>query len=455
MNWMQSLQAEIYREVEEDAAEYLGESKQTLPRFDLDLLDGAPPPDRKWVLPGFIPCGEITLFTGPGGAGKSLFAQQLATALAGGVPFLGIGDSGEKTTALYVTAEDDEFELHRRQRNIMRTLDLDRADVGDRLGLISLRGRIGNELVTFDRDGSLERSNTFSLLRNTVEVTGANFLILDNLAHLFAGNENDRGQVTAFVNALYSLVRNQGVTILLLGHPNKSGDSYSGSTAWLNAVRSQIEINRVQDGEGNVLDPDARVLTLGKANYARAGAQQAFRWHEFAFVLEEDLPSDARAELAEAQKAAAENEAYLRCLAAATDRKRAVSHHPGVNYYASTFAKMPEGRGNTKAAFERAFERLLALGAIELDAKLWKRENRTYKYGIRAVDNPAEKCTDQAHRPLHQPPAPTRTDPSVNPARTDPPIPKGIPGAATKAATPDQDKDCPACDGIGCHWCDQ
>lgn len=455
MNWMQSLQAEIYREVEEDAAEYLGESKQTLPRFDLDLLDGAPPPDRKWVLPGFIPCGEITLFTGPGGAGKSLFAQQLATALAGGVPFLGIGVSGKKTTALYVTAEDDEFELHRRQRNIMRTLDLDRADVGDRLGLISLRGRIGNELVTFDRDGSLERSNTFSLLRNTVEETGATFLILDNLAHLFAGNENDRGQVTAFVNALYSLVRSHGVTILLLGHPNKSGDSYSGSTAWLNAVRSQIEINRVQDGEGNVLDPDARVLTLGKANYARAGAQQAFRWHEFAFVLEEDLPSDARAELAEAQKAAAENEAYLRCLAAATNRKRAVSHHPGVNYYASTFAKMPEGRGNTKAAFERAFERLLALGAIELDAKLWKRENRTYKYGIRAVDNPAEKCTDQAHRPLHQPPAPTRTDPSVNPARTNPPIPKGIPGAATKAATPDQDKDCPACDGIGCHWCDQ
>jgi RecA-family ATPase len=447
--------SEIERTLEHDTAEYLGESKQTLPRFDLDLLDGAPPPDRKWVLPGFIPCGEITLFTGPGGAGKSLFAQQLATALAGGVSFLGLSASSQKTTVLYATAEDDECELHRRERNVMRALDLDRADLGDRLGLISLRGRIGNELVTFDHDGKLKHSETFKLLRNTVEVTGANLLILDNLAHLFAGNENDRGQVTAFVNALYSLVRNQGVTILLLGHPNKSGDSYSGSTAWLNAVRSQIEINRVQDGESNVLDPDARVLTLGKANYARAGAQQAFRWHEFAFVLEEDLPSDARAELAEAQKAAAENEAYLRCLAAATDRKRAVSHHPGVNYYASTFTKMPEGRGNTKAAFERAFERLLALGAIELDAKLWKRENRTYKYGIRAVDNPAEKCTDQAHRPLHQPPAPTRTDPSVNPARTDPPIPKGIPGAATKAATPDQDKDCPACDGIGCHWCEQ
>ena len=446
MNWMQSLQAEIYREVEEDAAEYLGESKQTLPRFDLDLLDGAPPPDRKWVLPGFIPCGEITLFTGPGGAGKSLFAQQLATALAGGVPFLGIGASGEKTTALYVTAEDDEFELHRRQRNIMRTLDLDRADVGERLGLISLRGRIGNELVTFDRDGSLERSNTFSLLRNTVEVTGATFLILDNLAHLFAGNENDRGQVTAFVNALYSLVRNQGVTILLLGHPNKSGDSYSGSTAWLNAVRSQIEINRVQDGEGNVLDPDARVLTLGKANYARAGAQQGFRWHEFAFVLEQDLPTDTRAELVEAQKAAAENEAFLACLRARSAIEgREVGPNRGPNFAPSRFAEMTEAKGFRKAALARAMERLFYTGAIKTEQV--KRKGNDYKTIIvEASEPPSEPLPNTSSEPVR---TAFRTVPRTHP------IPKGIPGAAIEAAAPDQDKDCPACDGIGCHWCEQ
>lgn len=406
-----------------------------LPRFDLDLLDGGAPIEREWILPGFIPAGEVTLFTGPGGAGKSLFAQQLATCLAARRPFLGLPTArypdDDANSIAYITAEDDDHELHRRQRNIMAAIGATRSDLADRLYLSSLRGRIGNELATFDRDGELNRSDTFNLLRDTIAETGAMFVILDNVAHLFAGNENDRGQVTRFVNLLYSLVRGWGITILLLGHPNKSGDAYSGSTAWLNAVRSQIDINRIADDHGNVLDQDARTLTLGKANYARQGQTHAFRWHEFAFVLEDDLPPDAMKDLATAQKAAAENEAFLRCLAAATARKKAVSENAGTNYFATRFAKMPEGKGYGKEAFERALERLLAIGAIELDAKLWQRENRAWKYGIRAV----EKCTDLVHRPD----APTRTDLSVNGARTDPPYTTYKPGAALDAAAPDND----------------
>ena len=68
-----------------------------------------------------------------------------------------------------------------------------------------------------------------------------------------------------------------------------------------------------------------------------------------------------------------------------------------------------------KDAFARAFERLLAIGKIELDAKLWQRENRQWKYGIRAVDDPAEKCTDRRCTDL----APTNSQPVEN-ACTDP-----------------------------------
>jgi RecA-family ATPase len=49
------------------------------------------------------------------------------------------------------------------------------------------------------------------------------------VAHLFAGNENDRGEVTRFINALNRLAGETGAAVLLLGHPNKAGDSYSGS----------------------------------------------------------------------------------------------------------------------------------------------------------------------------------------------------------------------------------
>src|SRR3546814_9421010 len=145
-----------------------------------------------------------------------------------------------------------------------------------------------------------------------MEVTGSKLVFLDNVAHLFTGNENDRGQVTRFVNLLNRLAGNTGAAILLIGQPNKSGDTYSGSTAWLNAVRSQITIDHERDENGSVLDLDVRVLTVGKANYARKGEALRFRWHNWAFVRDADLPADHRAEIAANIQASADNEIFLR-----------------------------------------------------------------------------------------------------------------------------------------------
>src|SRR3546814_14239190 len=55
-------------------------------------------------------------------------------------------------------------------------------------------------------------------------------------------------------------------------------------------------------------------------------------WHEWAFILEDELPNDQRAEIAAVVQANGENDAFLRCLASATEQKRAVSHNPGSNY---------------------------------------------------------------------------------------------------------------------------
>jgi RecA-family ATPase len=63
-------------------------------------------------------------------------------------------------------------------------------------------------------------------------------VFLDNLSHLFTGNENDRGDVTRFLNLLNRLAGETGVAIVLLGHTPKAfnqgntrGNGHSGSTA--------------------------------------------------------------------------------------------------------------------------------------------------------------------------------------------------------------------------------
>lgn len=418
-------------ELKRRAAEALEASAAVFPIADLAAWAQIDPTPKRFAMAGMIPEGEVTLFTGPGGTNKSTFGLQLCVCAAAAVPMLRV--HVEPSAALYVTAEDDDRENHWRLAKIARATGNTLDALAGKLSVVSLRGRLNNELATFDAEGRLRRAPAFSLLRGTIEVTGSKLVVLDNVGHLFIGNENDRGQVTGFVNLLYQLCRELGVTIVLIAHPNKAGDTYSGSTAWLNAVRSQIVIQRPEDGP----DPDARVLTLGKANYARPDQQLEFRWHDFALVLDDDLPNDRRAELDEAIKTSRENGAFLACLAAraAQGEGRQVGPAPGPNYAPAQFEGMPQAKGLKRDRLKVAMDRLFTIGAIE---------THTYRNTAKGRDVTVIRATSGGVSP--NPELPPRTapehcsrstpnsSPDVPPAHT-PPL-RGDAGAAFWGTAP-------------------
>ena len=379
------------------------ESAAALRPLDLAALSAIEPPARVFIIPNIAPAKEVTFFTGPGGAGKSLIAQQFASNLAIGRATLGL--ELPAGAAIYFTCEDGADELHRRQRNLCDALGIDMAELAGKLFLISRRGEADNYLALPHATGVWRPSKLYRAIERMVRRTSAQAVFLDHVGHLFPGDENKRLDVNGFVSLLVRLADDTGAAVILIGHPNKKDQDYSGSTAWPSAVRSFFTFKRPKDSEH---DRDARVLSVPKANYGKDGEVLRCRWHNWAFIRDEDLPDDQREQLGQAIAASAENEAFMRCLSAATERRQAVSESPGVNNYGAIFPKMPEGKGYDRAAFERAFQRLLSVGQIELGAKLWQRDNRAWKYGIRAVAKPEEKCTDQPHRPA----APTsRTDP--------------------------------------------
>ncbi|GGB87852.1 hypothetical protein GCM10011494_02740 [Novosphingobium endophyticum] len=415
--------------------------------LDLAALAEVDPEPKHFIIPRIAPDREVTLLTGGGAVGKSLLAQQLATALAAGVRTLGM--DLEKAPAIYITCEDDYSQLHWRQTHICRALGVDMARLSGSLHIASLRGAPDNALAIVNGAGRVEPTPLFSQVAALIRSTGAKIAFLDNLAHLVCVNENDRGEVTGAINLLNRLASESGAAIVLLGHPNKAGDSYSGSTAWLNAVRSQIFMSRPDDADG---DDDLRVLTIGKPNYTRAGEALRFRWHEWAFVQDEDLPEDMRAQLSEVIRANAENAAFLKCLASCTAKRRAVSHVNGSNYAPKIFAGLPEGKGHDRAVFERAMERLIHIGEIELDAKLWQDAHRHWKQGIRL----AEKCGDpvrgmaenHATTPaappcgtLRQPLAETGGNACGDPRAATPLYTSYIEGRAQEAPSPSEVKD--------------
>ncbi|MEG8039204.1 AAA family ATPase [Sphingomonas sp. LR60] len=339
------------------------------------------PEQRVWTVVDWVASREVTMLYAPGGAGKSLLSQQICTSVAAGALWMGL--QTRRAVSLYVTCEDDSSELHRRQSAILESTGIQIADLDGWMGVVSLAGALNAELATFDASGRMAPSPAYQWLGKTIREMGAGLVVLDNVAHFFSGNENVRNQVAAFLNLLTGLAKETGAAIILIGHPNKSGAGFSGSTAWENQVRTRLNLGIPQEADGTIRDRDARYLVRAKSNYGRAGESLTFRWHEGAFIREADIAELERGRIATHSQANFENEAFLRCLAVCAAQKRNVGHVEGVNYAPKIFEGMPEAGGLKKAAFKRAFERLNGAGVILLEQRVWQRDNRAWVKGIR------------------------------------------------------------------------
>lgn len=374
----------------------------TFTLIDPAIWEGQPVPPRVDTWADRIPFRQATGLYGAGATGKSLLLQQAATCSALGRALLGV--PMRPAIAIYLTCEDDADELHRRQVAICAALDVPLSALAGRLHLVSLAGEIGNALALFDASGAMLTTPAWNRLLSTALATGAGFIGLDNAAHLFGGNENDRAHVAAFVGLLNRLAIVANAAVPFLAHPNKAGAEYSGSTAWENQVRSRLTLDYARNDAGEIADLDARTLTIGKANYSRRGQPLQFRWHDWAFVLAEDLPPDHRAEVAANVQAAGENAKFLECLAKATAEQRAVSaSSTASNYAPRMFATMPSGKPYTAKGFEAALHRLLDLGTIRNGERVYQRANRSWVTGLARAPTLAPTPAPRPHQPCTKP----------------------------------------------------
>jgi AAA domain len=253
------------------APKHIAASKASVARpkrtpIDWLALEGKQPPAREWVLPYWIPAAHITLLAGRGGIGKTLIAQHIATAVALGHEYV------ETLTARRVlmwAAEDDADELWRRQLAISSYMQSSISELADRFSLHSYAG--SDVTLMAPVFGKLETTPALGELADQVADYRAELVILDNIARLFGGNENDRHAVTTFCALVHGAC--SPAAVLLLGHPAKSvGSEFSGSTAWEGAVRARLYLSDrlpdAKDDDDAPVDDRVRYLARRKANYS-------------------------------------------------------------------------------------------------------------------------------------------------------------------------------------------
>lgn len=327
--------------------------------FSATMLDGRDVPERNWLVPGLIPSGTVTLLTGDGGTGKSLLALQLAIACALGKSW--IGRNVASGTALFLSAEDDEDELHRRLADALDAEGAGFADL-DQLALRSLAGEDALLTALDARTGHQKTTDLFRELDAFLTDLAPALVVLDTLADLFPGNENDRAQPRQFIGMLRGIAIRHDCAVVLLAHPSLSGiqngTGMSGSTGWHNSVRSRLYLERVIQGDDEP-NPDARVLRTMKANYAATGGEIALTWRNGVFVADE--PETGLDRMARRSKA---DRVFLKLLRRLTEQGRDVNANTGSRYAPTVFAAEEDAEGVTRDAFKAAMSRLFNQGAI-------------------------------------------------------------------------------------------
>jgi len=387
--------------------------------FPASDLAGAAVPERQWLVSDLLPSGTVTLLSGDGGTGKSLLALQLAAAVATGTDWLGRPVKGG--AAVFLSAEDDRDELHRRVADVARSSGIRLAELGN----LTLRSLAGEDalLATLERDGSLKPTSLFDALDDYLEALAPSLLVLDTLADLFPGNENDRAQARQFIGMLRGLAIRHQCAVLLLAHPSlsglNSGSGMSGSTGWNNSVRSRLYLERVTQ-DGYEANPDARVLSTKKANFGRTGGEISMSWQGGVFVA--DAPVTGLDLACASSKA---ERVFLKLLREVSDQGRRVNAGGGQTYAPSAFATHPDAEGVTKRAFRQAMETLLRAGKIVLLTDGPASKLRTF-LALAEASNPLPTPQNGAFQPpsnpLHNPPS----NPLPTPVPSNPHTPMGL-----------------------------
>ena len=248
--------------------------------LDAYSLSNPYPPAFEWLVDSWLPWGRVALLAGDGGLGKSRLALRLAAGIASAEPdWLGGISTAEDAKrrnmrldvpehAVIASWEDDLNEFDR------RLAALGKHDVtGGRITFVDMADR--GPLWAPMRGGHVSSMASLTpageKLREYSERTGAVLLVIDPLAAAYAGDENARGLVRAFLSSWDAWARRCGCAVLFVGHTPKNDSRTSGSTDWRNAVRSvwtlDYQVPNKATDYGPSHEPGVLLLECEKTNY--------------------------------------------------------------------------------------------------------------------------------------------------------------------------------------------
>ncbi len=226
-------------------------------------LSTVEPTPVRWLWPGRIPLGKLSILDGDPGLGKSLVTIDLAARVSRGLamPDGSAGDLSGATGAILLNAEDDPADTVRPR--------LDAAG-GDPERVVLLQGvrRVGEDDKVSVRIPTLADVAT---IRSAVQEMGAALVVIDPvMAYLGGKDSHVDSQIRELLAPLAALAAELGTAVVLVRHLRKSGGSNAlyaggGSIGIIGAARAGLMVAPDPDDETG----ERRILAATKCNLSR------------------------------------------------------------------------------------------------------------------------------------------------------------------------------------------
>ena len=244
------------------------------------------PPERRSIVRDLLPLGIVGEVAGMGGTAKSVLFYQLAISTTTGAPWLGL-PMEHVGGVLYIAAEDDDAELHRRGRRLLQHYEtlghhLDRTALGERLHVVSRTGE-DSLLTRVGPESEMSRTPLVGRLIATARrITDLRLILLDPSSRWRGGRANDEDHSTRFVEVLEHIRDETGATVLVSLHANKASirdpgeadqSMVRGSSALVDGARWVLAMQRLRRdaarnyGLAHEEAPYYVCLDLVKSNY--------------------------------------------------------------------------------------------------------------------------------------------------------------------------------------------
>jgi RecA-family ATPase len=309
----------------------------------------------RWLATHRIPADDVTILSGDGSTGKTTVALQLGVSVA-----RDLGDWLGTTTlsgpVIFYSAEEPENEMRRRLDRVSRKRGINPDEIEQ---LYFHFAEPDKALLGISTPaGMITPTATFYALRRSVADIKPALLIVDSVAAVFGGNQNDRVQARTFVSMFRRLAHEAACAIVLLDHPSlsgmNSGTGRGGNMDWSNVVRSRLYLRTVEEEETSF-----RELEVVKSNYGPSGEKVRLCWEDGSFVLKgaQSMPQQAAT-------FAKIDDVFLKLIEERNAQGRWVTPNKATGYAPKELATMPGASGCTAPAFANAMERLLTAKRI-------------------------------------------------------------------------------------------